>query len=368
MPGPAHSCTRSRKLTMVAVLAVTLAGCTSAQAPTEPTTTPATAPTVGQPTPTLRDEVAAHDGKVCPTVLPRTEQNHGFGTELPAAAAPTLLAPEAAWVCRYDPRDTPTDASADGATFEWVRAGGPVDLDATLLPELARQLTYLVRPDPQGCNDDLGSRFALVYTHGSDLTGVVVDDYGCRAVRLTDEPFETVPGESTTEDVAPGLLAADPGLLSQLKISYAGVPGEPVQFGPAEAGALRLGMTRAEVAATGLATTRRGSRHDGWRRGCFVLKYRPGRLGRTPGDTINGAVSADQGLETLYATFAMVTPQGIRVGSPLEEVRTAYGRPGVERGDQVEVRASDRAVYRIFLEEAFVRSMQLELRRPECGI
>lgn len=79
-------------------------------------------------------------------------------------------------------------------------------------------------------------------------------------------------------------------------------------------------------------------------------------------------MSADQGLETLYATYAMVTPQGIRLGSPIEEVRTAYGRPGVEPDDQVEVRASDRAIYRIFLDEAVVTSMQLELRRPECTI
>jgi hypothetical protein len=170
-------------------------------------------------------------------------------------------------------------------------------------------------------------------------------------------------------DAAPPTSVVQPTPTSRDEVaSHGTVPGEPVQFGPAGVGALRLGMTRAEVAATGLATTVRGSRHDGWRRGCFVLEYRTGRLGRTPGDTLSGAVSADQGVERLYATYAMVTPQGIRVGSPIEEVRTAYGRPGVEPGDQVQVRASDRAVYRIFLDEAVVASMQLELRRPECTI
>jgi len=352
-----------RVLAAVALLSLTVAGCAEPERPVER----ATSPPVGQPTPTPRDEIAAHEGEVCPEVLPRTQENHGFGTDQPAESAPTLLTPEEAWVCRYDPTDTPTDTSADGASFAWVRADDPKGVDAALLPELAQAISDLVpAPLHQACTDDLGSRFMLVYVHGRDLTGVVADDYGCRAVRLTDEPGETVPGMSTSEGVVPGALAADPTLLQQLEASYAGVSGEPVSFGPDGAGALRLGMTRAEVAATGLASTLRGSGHDGWPPGCFVLEYRSDRLGRTPGDSLNGTLSSDEGLETLYATYAMVTPQGIRLGSPVEEVRRAYDRPGVEPVDQIEVRAAEAVLYRIVVDEAVVTSMQLELRRPKC--
>jgi hypothetical protein len=33
----------------------------------------------------------------------------------------------------------------------------------------------------------------LVIARAGDLTGVVIDDYGCSDIRLTDEPFETAP-------------------------------------------------------------------------------------------------------------------------------------------------------------------------------
>lgn len=363
MISPPRPRARSRVLTLVALLAA-LAGCVDPQEPTD-----AAPPTsVGQPTPTPRDEVASHEGEVCPEVLPRTQENHGFGTEQRAESAPTLLAPEEAWVCRYDPTDAVAAPATEEVSFEWVRAAGPSAVDAAYLWEVEDELLNLVpQPPRQACNDDLGSRYMLVYSHGKDLTGVVADDFGCRAVRLTDETFETVPGESTSDGVVSGVLAANPSLLPRLRVLYATVPGDPVHFGPTGVGALRLGMTRVEVAATGLATTLPGSRHDGWRRGCFVLEYRPALLGRTPGNSLNGALSADQGLEVLYATYAMVTPQGVRLGSTIDEVRTAYGRPGLEPGDQLVVHASKPAIYRIFLDEV-VTSMQLESRRPECTI
>ena len=68
----------------------------------------------------------------------------------------------------------------------------------------------------QVCNMDLGPRFMLVYRHGTDLTGVSVDDYGCKDVRLTDDPFTTVVGEATQGGTVRGVLQAPPELLAEL--------------------------------------------------------------------------------------------------------------------------------------------------------
>jgi hypothetical protein len=139
----------------------------------------------------------------------------------------------------------------------------------------------------------------------------------------------------------------------------------PLVLGPAGVGPLLLGMTHKEVANTGTATATVGSRHDGWSRRCRVLHFRPRHLGRVPGDTANGTVSARQGLEQIYATGRMITPQGIRIGSTVREVRAAYHRPLVSAGDFITVSASDRAVYRIQLKR-LVMSISLELRRVDC--
>lgn len=81
---------------------------------------------------------------------------------------------------------------------------------------------------------------------------------------------------------------------------------------------------------------------------------------------MNGSVSPAQGLEQMYATRRMVTPQGIRIGSSVRDVRAAYDRPGVSTGDFVIVRASDRAVYRIQVSRV-VTSISLGLRRLDCS-
>ena len=84
-----------------------------------------------------------------------------------------------------------------------------------------------------------------------------------------------------------------------------------------------------------------------------------------PGDTLNGTLSAEHGLEQLYATRRMVTPDGIRLGSTLQDVRAAYARPSVRVGDLLVVRASDRAVYRIQVTRV-VAWISLDLRQLTC--
>lgn len=149
-------------------------------------------------------------------------------------------------------------------------------------------------------------------------------------------------------------------------IGRVGPPGwPPVVLGARGAGPLRLGMTHQALARIDAASTTLGSRHDGWPAGCRILNYRTQRLGRVPGGVISGTVSPEQGLEQLYATRRMVTPQGIRIGSPIRAVRDAYKLRDVIPGDLVTVPASAGAVYRIGLSEV-VTSMSLELRRLDC--
>lgn len=165
------------------------------------------------------DETAAHGGKVCPTRLPQgPDTGHGFGVEEPAESAPSLTAPESAWICRYSPIDSGSGPDGGGTTWAWALEEGAQRVASTHVPALARGLAALAPvEEDRACTDDLGPRWMLVYSHGTDLTGVVVDDFGCHDVRLTDDPFETVPGEADQAGTVPGVLAAPDDLLDDLE-------------------------------------------------------------------------------------------------------------------------------------------------------
>jgi hypothetical protein len=64
---------------------------------------------------------------------------------------------------------------------------------------------------------ELGPRYLVSYTYKRDLTGVVIDRYGCREVRLTDNPFTTVPGAASGAGIVEGVLAGPTKLLDDLK-------------------------------------------------------------------------------------------------------------------------------------------------------
>jgi hypothetical protein len=50
------------------------------------------------------------------------------------------------------------------------------------------------------------------------MTGLVIDDYGCQEIRLTDEPFQTVPGEASQPGTVAGVLLGPPALLRDLGV------------------------------------------------------------------------------------------------------------------------------------------------------
>ena len=216
-------CRRNDSLRRRAVAAITavlgatsLAGCADSDPEQRATDTSSTG---------SADEVARHGGDVCPDRLPQgDEPGYGFGTEQPAEASPALPAPESAWTCRYQPVDGGPGPDGQGTAMVWERKGEARPVSSTALPDMAQSLSRLAPPDTanQMCTQELGPRWMLVFATGQDLTGVVVDGFGCRSVRLTDDPFETEPGASKQEGVVPGVLMAPPSLLEDLKAAHTG--------------------------------------------------------------------------------------------------------------------------------------------------
>lgn len=160
--------------------------------------------------------------ELCPDSLPRASKaTYGFGDDGPAATAPSLPVPHRAWICRYDPRDIAT--RADAAWFEWVRQGRPRPLDDTELATFSSAVEGL-RPASadRACTADLGPRYLVAYAEGSELTGVVVDAYGCGDIRLTDDPSATVPGEPRRPGTVAGVLQGPVGFLGALDAGRGG--------------------------------------------------------------------------------------------------------------------------------------------------
>lgn len=109
--------------------------------------------------------------------------------------------------------------SVNGTVYSWVRDGPARPVADRDLPALREALGGLEPPDADlACTDDLGPRWMVVSAHDGDVTGVVVDDYGCGQVRLTDDPHETAPGAGGGEGTVTGVLAGGPQVLDALQI------------------------------------------------------------------------------------------------------------------------------------------------------
>lgn len=160
-------------------------------------------------------ELESHGGEPCPAALPQREETDGAAenddpaTELPSVAI-VGSAVDAAWVCRYEP-----------ASPGWTLTGSADKASTRDLARLGKQLGDLALPESlDGCSGDLGPRWLLVTAAGGDLSGVVVDDFGCRAVRLTDEPFETPPGDATADGTVSGVLSGPRSLVQALELAW----------------------------------------------------------------------------------------------------------------------------------------------------
>src|SRR6478672_11550678 len=83
-------------------------------------------------TPEVRSsELTDAGGQPCPQQLPSGDDpsGHGYGTAEGADELPTLLEPQAAWVCQYNTFGAGTPPSG-GTTHGWSRAGRPEPVPA----------------------------------------------------------------------------------------------------------------------------------------------------------------------------------------------------------------------------------------------
>lgn len=186
----------------------------------EDTAAPSSPPAAGAG----QDELGTH-GRPCPERLPESDDpTNRFGPSAPAEAAPTLPSFEELWVCRYQPSEESSGGSAgpDGTSYGWLLVGEPQGVPAGERGAITDALGRLEPAEPDRmCTADLGPRWLLAGSVSGDLTGVVVDDFGCREVRLTPDPFEVVAGEGegedAGEDVVAGVLTGPPGLVEELR-------------------------------------------------------------------------------------------------------------------------------------------------------
>lgn len=87
-------------------------------------------------------------------------------------------------------------------------------VSAERLPALGDALDGLSVIDGGGeCTADLGPRIMVVWNHDGDLTAAVDDNYGCRSVRLTDDPHATPPGADDQEGTVAGILRGGQAVL-----------------------------------------------------------------------------------------------------------------------------------------------------------
>lgn len=198
-------------LVLAVALASVLAGCGESSPDAE-----RAAPESGGTTPSATIDPST----VCPPKLARGEDpgGHGFGAQENAQSPPTLPVPRQAWTCRYDPVDS-AQTPDGGAEFAWVRHGPATEVAESELGALTRALGQVTpfADANRACTADLGPRWMVVYPGDDGLVGVVVDDYGCREIRLTDDPATTAPGEG--DGTVPGVLDGGTEVLVALGVS-----------------------------------------------------------------------------------------------------------------------------------------------------
>lgn len=164
-------------------------------------------------------ELAAAGGLPCPRRLPGSDDaSGGLGTEQPAEEVPSLLGAQEAWVCRYDAVELGLQTN-DPTRYAWRRAGRAEPVAPADLRRLEAALDDLAPADgDRACTAELGPRWLVVSSHGGDLTGVLVDDYGCRDVRLTDDPHGTPAGADGQDGTVGGVLDGGPAVLGAVGV------------------------------------------------------------------------------------------------------------------------------------------------------
>lgn len=177
----------------------------------------------------------------------------------------------------------------------------------------------------------------------------------------------TAPAPATTGTSAAPAASAVPSTPAPATSSAPATPAAKLILGPTGYGALQLGMTPAQAAATKLITAPAG-RTDG----CWRYAHLNGSPATGQSD-IDGRLffSATLGLAAIYAYPGVKTPEGITVGSTIDEVLRAYPSWKTVHGDSegrgyVRVPGNDKAAYRIEVGGGKVTQLSLQLDNQDC--
>jgi hypothetical protein len=148
--------------------------------------------------------------------------------------------------------------------------------------------------------------------------------------------------------------------------STSAVPSAVV-LGPAGLGGLTLGMTREQAAATGLVAP--FTQQNGPGESCAWVSH----LRDAPAAIGSVHHSNAMGIAAIEAYGDIATPQGIKVGSKLADVRRAYpkwsdlsGSGAADGRGPVPVPGNGKAVYRIALEDGAVVELTLQFADQDC--
>jgi hypothetical protein len=143
-----------------------------------------------------------------------------------------------------------------------------------------------------------------------------------------------------------------------------------ITLGPDGYGALKLGLTKEQASATGLAvqisqdpTGGCGDDSDGWLKGAATPTENSvaGRLFFS---------TSSNKLVAIYAYGEVATPEGLHVGSTASDLRAAYPSwTGDENADgigSIPIPGNDKAQYRIDIEDKVLVELSLDATDQDC--
>ncbi|WP_067435397.1 hypothetical protein [Nocardioides jensenii] len=140
-------------------------------------------------------------------------------------------------------------------------------------------------------------------------------------------------------------------------------PASATNLGPDGWGELKIGMTAAEMEATGLVTI---AEADDPAAACraFTIKGWADTVHPNVSGQVHGFVSTVHGLAIIFAQPGMKTPEGIGVGSTVDDVRAAYGE--LTGQDAYNTVAVDGRSWFFLTDGSKVTAFQLEHADQDC--
>ncbi|MFG1977242.1 hypothetical protein ACGFJC_48605 [Nonomuraea fuscirosea] len=131
-------------------------------------------------------------------------------------------------------------------------------------------------------------------------------------------------------------------------------------LGPYGYGGVKLGMTAKQARATGGVVQKMpgGGGCSGW----DLKKF------RTPKDSVGVYISPRVGLAAIFAAKGMKTPQGIKIGSTLKQVKAAY--PRIKKDFHgfyvITVPGNKKAYYNFSVKRGKVTEYGIALHKQDC--